>query len=71
LIRCANANGARAMQIFQMLGQVLADTSLKVAKWKRMRWASGALRFTNELTVSLGHEELLERVERFSHVYGR
>jgi len=69
LIRCANANGARAMQIFQMLGQVLADTSLKVAEVEEDALGEWRVTFTNELTVSLGHEELLERVERFSHVY--
>lgn len=69
LIRCANANGARAMQIFQMLGQVLADTPLKVAEVEEDALGEWRVTFTNELTVSLGHEELLERVERFSHVY--
>ena len=69
LIRCANANGSRAMQIFQMLGQVLADTSLKVAEVEEDALGEWRVTFTNELTVSLGHEELLERVERFSHVY--
>jgi len=69
LIRCANANGARAMQIFQMLGQVLADTPLKVAEVEEDALGEWRVTFTNELTVSLGHEELLERIERFSHVY--
>jgi cell division protein FtsQ len=69
LIRCANANGARAMQIFQMLGQVLADTPLKVAEVEEDALGEWRVTFTNELAVSLGHEELLERVERFSHVY--
>ncbi len=69
LIRCANANGARAMQIFQMLGQVLADTPLKVAEVEEDALGEWRVTFTNELTVSLGHEELLERVERFSRVY--
>lgn len=69
LIRCANANGARAMQIFQMLGQVLADTSLRVAEVEEDALGEWRVTFTNELTVSFGHEELLERVERFSHVY--
>jgi cell division protein FtsQ len=27
------------------------------------------VQFTNDLTVSLGHEQLLERVERFDRVY--
>jgi len=27
------------------------------------------VRFTNDITVSLGHEDLLDRVERFSKVY--
>lgn len=69
LIRCANANGARAMQIFQMLGQVLSDTSLKIAEVEEDALGEWRVKFTNELTVSLGHEELLERVERFSRVY--
>jgi cell division protein FtsQ len=69
LIRCANANGARAMQIFQMLGQVLADTPLKVAEVEEDALGEWRVTFTNELTVSLGNEELLERVERFSRVY--
>jgi cell division protein FtsQ len=69
LIRCASANGARAMQIFQMLGQVLADTPLKVAEVEEDALGEWRVTFTNKLTVSLGHEELLERVERFSHVY--
>jgi cell division protein FtsQ len=57
LIRCANANGARAMQIFQMLGQVLADTPLKVAEVEEDALGEWRVTFTNELTVSLGHEE--------------
>jgi cell division protein FtsQ len=69
LIRCTNANGARAMQIFQMLGQVLADTPLKVAEVEEDALSEWRVTFTNELTVSLGHEELLQRVERFSRVY--
>ncbi len=69
LIRCANANGARAMQIFQMLGQVLTDTPLKVEEVEEDALGEWRVTFTNGLTVSLGHEELLERVERFSHVY--
>jgi cell division protein FtsQ len=69
LIRCANANGARAMQIFQMLGQVLSDTPLKIAEVDEDALGEWRVRFTNDVTVSLGHEELLERVERFSKVY--
>jgi cell division protein FtsQ len=69
LIRCANANGARAMQIFQMLGQVLSDTSLKIAEVDEDALGEWQVRFTNNVTVALGHEELLERVERFARVY--
>jgi cell division protein FtsQ len=69
LIRCANANGARAMQIFQMLGQVLSDTSLKVAEVDEDALGEWRVRFTNDVTVALGHEDLLERVERFARVY--
>jgi cell division protein FtsQ len=69
LIRCTNANGARAMQIFQMLGQVLSDTSLKVAEVDEDALGEWRVRFTNNVTVALGHEELLERVERFARVY--
>jgi cell division protein FtsQ len=52
-----------------MLGQVLADTPLKVAEVEEDALGEWRVTFTNGLTVSLGHEELLERVERFSHVY--
>jgi len=69
LIRCANANGARAMQIFQMLGQVLSDTPLKIAAVEENVLGEWQVKFTNDLTVLLGHEELLQRVERFSRVY--
>jgi cell division protein FtsQ len=69
LIRCANANGARAMQIFQMLGQVLSDTPLKIAAIEENGLGEWQVTFTNDLTVSLGHEELLQRVERFYRVY--
>jgi len=69
LIRCANANGARAMQIFQMLGQVLSDTQLKIAEVDEDALGEWQVRFTNGATVALGHEDLLERVERFSLVY--
>ena len=69
LIRCTNANGARAMQIFQMLGQVLSDTQLKIAEVDEDALGEWQVRFTNGATVALGHEELLERVERFSLVY--
>ncbi len=69
LIRCANANGARAMQIFQMLEQVLSDTPLKVAQIEEDALGEWRVTFTNDVTVALGHEELLERVERFYRVY--
>jgi len=69
LIRCVNANGARAMQIFQMLGQVLSDTPLKIAAVEENALGEWQVKFTNDLTVSLGHEELLQRVERFYRVY--
>jgi len=69
LIHCVNANGARAMQIFQMLGQVLSDTPLKIAEVEEDALGEWRVRFTNDVTVSLGHEDLLERVERFSKVY--
>jgi cell division protein FtsQ len=69
LIRCANTDGARAMRIFQMLGQVLADTPLKIAEVEEDALGEWRVTFTNELTVSLGHEELVQRLERFSHVY--
>lgn len=69
LIRCVNANGARAMQIFQMLGQVLSDTPLKIAQIEEDALGEWQVTFTNDVTVALGHEELLERVERFYRVY--
>ena len=69
LIRCANANGARAMQIVQMLDQVLSDTPLKIAEIEEDVLGEWKLKFTNGVTVSLGHEELLERVVRFYRVY--
>ena len=68
-LRCVNANGARAMQIFQMLGQVLSDTSLKIAEVDEDALGEWRVRFTNNVTVALGHEELIERVERFARVY--
>jgi cell division protein FtsQ len=54
-----------------MLGQVLADTPLKVEEVEEDDLGEWRVAFTNGLTVSLGHEELLERVERFSHVYSK
>ena len=63
------ANGARAMQIFQMLGQVLSDTSLRIAEVDEDALGEWRVRFTNNLRVALGHEDLLERVERFARVY--
>ena len=59
------------MQIFQMLGQVLADTPLKIAEVEEDALGEWHVTFANELTVSLGHEELLERVERFHTCIGR
>jgi cell division protein FtsQ len=69
MIRCATANGARAMQIFQMLGQVLGDTPLKIAAVEEDALGEWQVTFTNNLTVSLGHEDLLKRVERFDRVF--
>ncbi len=69
LITCAHASGARAMRIFQMLGEVLSDTQLKIAAIEENEIAEWQVKFTNDLTVSLGHEQLLERVERFDRVY--
>jgi cell division protein FtsQ len=69
MIRCVNASGSRAMQIFQMLGQVLGDTPLKVAAVEENPLGEWKVTFTNDLTVSLGREELLDRVERFDRVF--
>lgn len=69
LIRCVNANGARAMQIFQALGQVLSDTQLKIAEVDEDALGEWRVRFANDITVALGHEDLLERAERFARVY--
>jgi cell division protein FtsQ len=69
MIRCATATGARAMQIFQMLGQVLGDTPLKIAAIEEDVLGEWQVTFTNNLTVSLGHEDLLKRVERFDRVF--
>ena len=69
LIRCVTANGARAMQIFQMLDQVLSGTPLRIAEVDEDALGEWQVKFTNDVTVSLGHEELLERVERFYRVY--
>lgn len=69
MIRCATASGARAMLIFQMLGQVLGDTPLKIAAVEQDILGEWRVTFTNELTVSLGHEDLLARVERFDRVF--
>ena len=57
LIRCANANGARAMQIVQMLDQVLADTPLRIAAIDEDALGEWSVRFTNDVTVALGHED--------------
>jgi cell division protein FtsQ len=69
LIRCTTANGARAMQIFQMLEQVLSDTQLRIAEVDEDALGEWTVKFTNDVTVSLGHEDLLARVERFYRVY--
>ncbi len=69
MIRCANATGARAMEIFQMLGQVLAHTPLKMASVEEDALGEWHVTFSNSLTVSLGHEDLLARAERFHRVF--
>lgn len=69
LIRCTTASGARAMQIFQMLAQVLGDTPLKIAAVEEDALGEWQVTFSNDLTVSLGHEDLLKRVERFDRVF--
>jgi cell division protein FtsQ len=69
LIRCANASGARAMEIFQMLGQVLRHTPLKIASVEEDALGEWEVTFSNNLTVSLGHEDLLARTERFLRVF--
>lgn len=69
LITCAHASGARAMRIFQVLSEVLSDSQLKIAAIEESDIGEWQVKFTNDLTVSLGHEQLLERVERFDRVY--
>lgn len=69
LITCTHANGARAMRIFQMLSEVLSDTQLKIAAIEENEIGEWQVKFTNDLTVALGHEQLLKRVERFDRVY--
>jgi cell division protein FtsQ len=69
MIRCVNASGARAMQIFQMLAQVLGDTPLKIGAVEENALGEWQVTFTNDLVVSLGREDLLKRIERFDRVF--
>ena len=48
---------------------MLSDTQLKIAAIEESDIGEWQVKFTNDLTVSLGHEQLLERVERFDRVY--
>ena len=69
LIRCASATGARAMQIFQMLGQVLASTGLKIAAVEEDSLGEWQVTFSNGLGVALGRDDLPQRAERFYRVF--
>jgi cell division protein FtsQ len=69
MIRCATASGARAMQIFQMLGQVLGSTGLKVAAIEEDALGEWQVTFSNGLAVALGRDDLLQRAERFYRVF--
>jgi cell division protein FtsQ len=69
LIRCETASGARAMQIFQMLGQVLGQTGLKIAAIEEDALGEWQVTFSNGLTVALGRDDLLARAERFYRVF--
>ena len=69
LVSCTTATGARAMQIFQMLGQVLGPSGLKIAAIEEDALGEWQVTFSNGLSVALGRDDLLERAERFYRVY--
>ncbi len=69
LIECADATGARAMQVFQLLSDVLAGRSLKVAAIRENEIGEWRVEFENQLSVEFGKDDLLGRLERFVRVY--
>jgi cell division protein FtsQ len=69
MIRCETASGARAMQIFQMLGQVLGSTGLKISAIEEDALGEWQISFSNGLAVTLGRDDLLQRAERFYRVF--
>jgi cell division protein FtsQ len=71
MVSCTTASGARAMQIFQMLGQVLRPTGLKIAAIEEDALGEWQVTFSNGLAVALGRDDLLKRAERFYRVYDR
>jgi cell division protein FtsQ len=69
LIECAAASGARAMQVFQMLNEVLGGRDLQVAAIRENAIGEWQVEFLNDLSVDFGNDDLLGRLERFVRVY--
>ncbi len=69
LIECQASSGARAMEVFQGLSQVLSGRSLDIAAIRENVIGEWEAEFTNGLLVEFGSDDLLGRLERFVRVY--
>jgi len=69
LLDCSLASGARAMQVYQALVDALAGRALLIAALRENTIGEWSLTLAPSLTVALGGEDVLGRLERFLAVY--
>jgi len=66
---CRNADGERAMYIYQMLNQISKPVGLTITSLVENDLGEWNLQFDTGMMLALGSEQLLPRMERFLVVY--
>jgi cell division protein FtsQ len=69
LLDCALADGGRAMQVYKTLAALLSVRNLRVAALRENHIGEWTVEFESALTVALGSNDVLGRLERFLAVY--
>ena len=69
MLDCAIASPVEAMEMYGMLRDLAAEEQLELTALEQNRIGEWQIRFANLLTVNLGAEKVIERMQRFAHAY--
>jgi cell division protein FtsQ len=69
LLDCAAAGGRHAMNVYKTLATVLSARNLRVAALRENDIGEWTIEFDSGLSVALGADDVLGRLERFLTVY--